>query len=180
MRKGFRFGRLAWFVLIALLLACFGIFPLLAKTDFQDGKIPIPYFAIPDSGGANNGPGQKDLTQMGWIEDVTTAGGPYIDLFWSWDENTVSGGNTLDGCALFDNNGNTLIDFAVCGTVNGKTNSMFLKTVTPYTCGDTRNDRCGTPTVKPYSTGEILGGALKASPLSNFPAITDELTTNTD
>jgi hypothetical protein len=181
MRKGFRFRRgLSISIAAALAIACFGIYPLLAKTDFTDGKIPPPYFAVPDTGGANNGPGQKDLTQMGWIEDVTTAGGPYIDLFFSWDENTVSGGNTLDGCVLFDNNGNTLIDFAVCGSVNGKPNSMFLKSVTAYTCVDTRNDRCGSPVVKPYVAGDVVGGALKVSPLTNFPASSDELTTNTD
>jgi hypothetical protein len=181
MRKGFRFGRRApVYVAVALILTCFGIFPLLAKTDFTDGKVPQPYFAVPDSGGANNGPGQKDLTQMGWIEDVSNPSSPVIDLFWSWDEITVSGGNTLDGCALFDNNGNTLIDFAICGSINGKTNAMYLKTVTAYTCVDTRNDRCGGPAVKASAAGDIVGGALKVNPLGNMPAATDELTTNTD
>jgi len=181
MRKGFRFGqRVPLYVAAALVLTCFGIFPLLAKTDFTDGKVPPPYFAVPDSGGANNGPGQKDLTQMGWIEDVSTPANPIIDLFFSWDEIAISGGNTLDGCALFDNNGNTLIDFAICGSVNGKTNAMFLKSVTAYSCVDTRNDRCGGPVVVPSAAGDIVGGALKVNPLSNMPVATDELTTNTD
>jgi hypothetical protein len=181
MRKGFRLGRgVSFFSLSALMLACFGIFPLLAKTDFTDGKIPAPYFAVPDSGGANNGPGQKDLTQMGWFEDVSNASNPVIDLFWSWDEVTVSGGNTLDGCALFDSNGNTLIDFAICGSINGKANAMYLKSVTAYTCVDSRNDRCGSPAVQSYGSSDIVGGGLKANPLSNPPLATDELTTNTD
>jgi hypothetical protein len=172
MRKGFRsWGRVPFYLTAtALMVAAFGIYPLLAVTNFTGGKIPPPYFAVPDSGGANNGPGQKDLTQMGWIEDPTTAGGgPFIDLFWSWDENTVSGGNTLDGCALFDNNGNTLIDFAICGSVNGKTNQMYLKSVTAYTCVDTRVDRCGGPAVKAAGAGDIVGGGLKVNPLSNKP-----------
>jgi hypothetical protein len=120
---------------------------------------------------------------MGWIEDVTTPDRPYIDLFWSWDENTINGGNTLDGCALFDSNNNTLIDLAVCGTVtrtNGPSGGMFLKTVTAYTCVDSRNDRCGGPALKPHTAADIVGGGLKANPLVNMPVATDELLTNTD
>src|SRR5215510_5541620 len=85
MRNGFRVRVLALCFLTALALTCtWMMLPLFAKVDFQNGKVPEPYFAVSDSGGANNGPGQKDLTQMGWIEDVTTSGGPFIDLFWSW------------------------------------------------------------------------------------------------
>src|ERR1051325_1364978 len=152
MRKGFRIRRsFALFLLAALMFTIQGMLPVLAKTDFAGGKVPPPYFAVADSGGANNGPGQKDLTQMGWFEDVTTSGGPYIDLFWSWDEITIGGGNTLDGCALFDSNGNTLIDFAICGSATGKSGGMYLKSVTAYTCIDSRNDRCGSPVVKSFA-----------------------------
>jgi hypothetical protein len=183
MRNGFRVRVLASCFLFALALSCIGLLNLFAKTDFPGGDVPAPYFAVSDSGGANNGPGQKDLTQMGWFEDVSPATGPVIDLFWSWDENTVSGGNTLDGCALFDHNNNTLIDTAVCGTVekkSGQNPGMFIKAVTVYTCVDSRNDRCGGPAVKPYSAADIVGGGLKVNPTVNLPLAGDELLTNTD
>ena len=183
MRNGFRVRVLASCFLTALVLTCFGMLTLFAITAFPDGKIPPPYFAVSDSGGANNGPGQKDLTQMGWFEDVTTSGGPYIDLFWSWDEITVSGNNTLDGCALFDSDNDTMIETAVCGTViqtKGASAGMYLKSVTVYSCADSRNDRCANPILQSYADGDIAGGALKGDPLADLPLLTDELRTNTD
>ena len=183
MRNGFRVRVLVLLFLTAFALTCIEMIPLFAKVDFPGTAVPEPYFAVPDSGGANNGPGQKDLTQMGWFEDLTTPGGPFIDLFWSWDEITVSGNNTLDGCALFDNNNNTLIDFAVCATIerkSGQSAGMFLKAVTVYTCVDSRNDRCGGPTLKSYTAADIIGGGLKPNPLNNPPLANDELLTNTD
>src|SRR5262245_13815813 len=65
---------------------------------------PAGFKWVIDAQGANDQPGQKDLTVMGrW--DHTNVLDPYygyLDIFWSWDDAKVSGGNSIDGCALFD------------------------------------------------------------------------------
>jgi hypothetical protein len=47
---------------------------------------PPPYYIVNDLNGANDEPGQKDLTRMGRYDDP--AG--YLDIFWSWDEGTTA------------------------------------------------------------------------------------------
>lgn len=100
-----------------------------------------------DSAGANDEPGQKDLTKM-CIDSVTG------QISWNWDEISVNGANTLDGCALFDTDGDGFVNRAICiSTTDGVT---FTKTA--YTCNDTRVDRCagantGTPAVSTCSLG---------------------------
>ena len=73
-----------------------------------------------DVHGANDVPGQVDMTQMG--RDTSEA--PNYRIFWSWDSISAwtGTGQTGDACALFDNdtaaadpNGN--IDFVVCARV---------------------------------------------------------------
>src|SRR5262245_49906185 len=51
---------------------------------------------VNDTLGANDEPGQKDLTQL-CIDD---AGLPNtLQVTWNWDEISVSGNNTLDACS---------------------------------------------------------------------------------
>ena len=56
--------------------------------------IPPNFFAVKDQQGANDQPGQKDLTQMGRDESDPY----YYKLFWSWDETAAwtGSGNTGD------------------------------------------------------------------------------------
>jgi hypothetical protein len=93
-------------------------------------------------GGRNDEPGQKDLTLQGTdSSDLPTA----INVLWNWDETSVGGGNSLDGCTLFDSDGDGNANFAFCATVGNVSNqnkTLVLKSETLYTCGDTRNDRC--------------------------------------
>jgi hypothetical protein len=122
------------------------------------------YSTQQDQGGANDVPGQKDLTIQGTnTSDMPTA----INVLWNWDDTSVGGGNTLDGCALFDTDtagaglGNA--DAAFCATVGNLSNSnhtLVLQSTTLYTCGDTRNDRCSSQiaVVSPVSAGTVCGG----------------------
>jgi hypothetical protein len=153
--------------------------------------IPFQYFAVTDSGGANNGPGQKDLTQMGFYEDKGVIADPtddVLDVVWSWDEISVSGNNTLDGCALFDSDGDTFINVSICATiqkVNGPSGGMFLAgTPTVYTCSDNKDDRCTNPSQQPApSLANLIGGALVVDGAGNLLAIPGnpfDLITNTD
>jgi len=102
------------------------------------------------AGGRNDEPGQKDLTLQGTdTGDLPTA----INVLWNWDETSVGGGNTLDGCTLFDTDaagtaGDGLVDFAFCaivGNVSKSNKTLELKDTVLYTCGDDRNDRCTQP-----------------------------------
>ena len=144
------------------------VLPLLADVPTA---IPSIYFYVKDSGGANNGPGQKDLTLMGWYEDKgdpLTTSDDVLDMIWNWDEITVSGNNTLDGCALFDSDGDGDINLGICATVlkvNGPTGGMFLKngTVSIYTCSDAKNDRCTNPTLQGAPGANITAGAIVVS-----------------
>jgi hypothetical protein len=116
------------------------------------------YSTLNDAQGANDEPGQKDLTMQG---TNTSALPTAINTLWNWDDTSVGGGNTLDGCALFDTDtagaglGNA--DAVFCATVANvsKANkTLELKFETLYGCGDSRNDRCAQPiTVKTQSSG---------------------------
>ena len=93
---------------------------------------------VNDTAGANDEPGQKDLTML----CVDTAGLPTsLSVSWNWDQINVSGDNTLDACSLFDTDGDGNVNFALC--VTDPTDDPI--TVTLYTCGDAKNDRCTSP-----------------------------------
>src|SRR5215211_7917771 len=93
---------------------------------------------VNDIAGANDEPGQKDLTQL----CIDNAGLPTsLSVTWNWDEITVSGNNTLDACALFDTDGDGNVNFSLC--VTDPTDDPI--TITLYTCGDTKSDRCTNP-----------------------------------
>ena len=183
---------LRWLVLpFAAALAIAGVVRVLPLLAAVPTVYPSIFFAVKDSGGANNGPGQKDLTQMGWYEDKGNINDPLddvLDLAWSWDEITVSGNNTLDGCALFDSDGDTFINVAICATVqkvNGPSGGMFLKgTPTVYTCSNAKEDRCTNPVLQASpSATDLIGGALVVDGVGNLSAIPAnpfDLVTNTD
>lgn len=100
-----------------------------------------------DTAGANDVPGQKDLTKL----CVDYAGNPTtVFTKWNWDETGTSGANTLDACSLFDTDGDGNINYAVCVTTQG--DPATLQTVTTYSCGDDKADRCTSP-VAPVSNG---------------------------
>src|SRR6266508_4631736 len=93
---------------------------------------------VNDTAGANDEPGQKDLTQL----CVDEAGLPTsLSVTWNWDEISVSGNNTLDACSLYDTDGDGNVNFSLC--VTDPTDDPIVTTL--YTCGDDRVDRCSQP-----------------------------------
>jgi hypothetical protein len=74
--------------------------------------VPTSFFVVPDEQGPNDQPGQVDLTVFG--RDTSTPG--LYNLFWDWDSVNFTG-QTGDACALFDYNGNGMIDVAVCSEI---------------------------------------------------------------
>ena len=139
--------------------------------------IPSSYFTVTDEHGANDVPGQVDLTQMG--RDDATAG--LYKVYWSWDSHTAwtGSGQTGDACALFDTDGDTNINYVVCARVanfNANPNDVRVapksatETVYLFECSDKKNDRCTTP--GPLASTTITAGA--------FSPATSNLITHTD
>ncbi len=96
---------------------------------------------VNDTAGANDEPGQKDLTKL-CIDEANLPTSEHVT--WNWDETGTSGANTLDGCALFDTDGDGNINYSVCVTTTG--NPAVIQSTTLYSCGDDKVDRCTSPT----------------------------------
>ena len=96
---------------------------------------------VVDENGANDEPGQKDLTQL----TIDYAGLPAsVFVSWNWDEISWSGANTGDGCALFDTDDDLNVDAAICVTITGDPAELF--DVRLYECtADAKVDRCTGP-----------------------------------
>jgi prealbumin domain-containing protein len=101
-----------------------------------DTSISDPGFSFTaDVQGANDQPGQKDLTAHA---TYLTLNDLYVG--WKWDDTGLSGTNTGDGCALFDTDGDGKVNGALCVTISGA--AATWQSTRVYTCGDTKNDRC--------------------------------------
>jgi hypothetical protein len=121
----------------ALLLGLF----LFTLTASPAAAQPPPVFTgcQNDVQGANDEPGQKDLTRF----CVAAGNGPF-QLFtqWDWDLIALSGGNTGDACTLYDTDGDGNANVAVCVTIRDHGEPATLGAVRLFTCNDTRPDRC--------------------------------------
>lgn len=90
-----------------------------------------------DSAGANDVPGQKDLTKM----CADYSGLPTnIGTSWNWDDTSFPGSNTGDACSLFDSNGNGKADYALCVEIGGNPATYQAKFL--YSCNDSSAQRC--------------------------------------
>ncbi len=131
--------------------------------------IPSNYIGgvVHDEHGANDVPGQVDVTQMG----RDTAANPNIRVFWSWDSVTAwtGSGQTGDACALFDTeDADAFINYVVCARVQN-TNAGALVQVLPasanhpvyiFDCSNKKNDRCTSPAPRSYAAGQVTAGPL--------------------
>ena len=91
-----------------------------------------------DVDGANDDPGQKDVTQfcvgLG-------ANDPFeIHATASLDLATISGGTTSDLCMLFDSDGDARINAALCTTLSGS--PAVVSDVRVLSCNDSKSDNC--------------------------------------
>jgi len=123
------------------------------------GAVAAPV-CVNDTAGANDQPGQKDLTKL----CVDYAGVPTtVQTTWNWDETGTNGANTMDACSLFDTDGDGNINYSVCVTT--KNDPAQLQTTSTYSCGDSKSDRC-TSAVVPVSNGTT---SCNVSQVTNDP-----------
>jgi hypothetical protein len=137
--------RRLWQLVPALLLAL-GLLVITAPAVALDTTNPPSFTFVNDQNGADDQPGQKDLSAHA-VAPGTVGGDLWVA--WKWDVTSLSGGNTGDGCALFDTDGDSKVNFAICVTIAG--NPAAKQAVSIYTCGDAKVDRC-------TSTAALLAG----------------------
>ena len=117
------------------------------------GHLPVPSDCQSDVDGANDQPGQKDLTQF-----CAAAGTSSIELNtkWNWDLETLPGGNTGDACSLYDSDADGNANLVVCITIRDGGTPADLGAVRLFTCGDGSPNRCTSPVQ--LAVNECVGG----------------------
>lgn len=111
-----------------------------------------------DVNGANDEPGQRDLTRMcADYDSLPTT----LKVTWNWDDIAWSGSNTGDACALFDTDGDGNANNALCVTVSGTPAAFQSKTL--YSCNDTKTDRCGSPNSTLSASGTICTSSIQST-----------------
>src|SRR5918995_4664415 len=164
-------------VVTLAVVSAIAFFGLAGPAAASHNTIPSGYFVVVDQGGANDvNASQVDLTQMGRDdEDATT-----YKLFWSWDatDDWTGAGQTGDACALFDNDGDGNVNFAVCARISNPDadpNTVKLTADSPmlFACTDARDDRCSQPTEIALITGVQAGALGSRDPNANLITDTD-------
>lgn len=121
---------------------------------FAAEALPLPVNCQVDPRGANDRPGQRDVT-MFCVDRGN--GAPWeLHAALSFDETTVRGSNTMDSCALFNTDGDAFANLAVCVTLDGGggDNLTRLQSVRLFTCDNRKADKCmgPVPVPGPYTT----------------------------
>jgi hypothetical protein len=124
------------------LLALMTLLPL-ATFSLATPALGAPFSAI-DEEGANDEPGQKDLTRLASDDSGLPTS---LSVSWNWDITSQSGNNTADGCALFDSDNDGFANFALCEVWKGTppTGTPTHLETRLYNCNDSRVDRCAGP-----------------------------------
>jgi uncharacterized repeat protein (TIGR01451 family) len=142
---------------------------VISSVTFTDSYTNGNFLCENDLQGANDEPGQKDLTKM--CRD-TTSPDP-VNITWDWDEKSPGGnlgGNTGDACSLFDTDGDGFANYSMCVIVDG--NPSVYQNKVLYSCGDAKADRCTNPT-------EVPSGSVTSNCSANVQS-TDPFTNGTD
>jgi Cys-rich repeat protein len=116
---------------IAVALACAFVF--VVSTPASAARCVI------DVDGANDEPGQKDVTQF--CSGMGTGSPHELHTSASLDLTSISGGNTADVCLLFDSDSDGKINIALCTTLSGSPASVT--DVRMLTCNDAATSKCG-------------------------------------
>ncbi|MBE0609807.1 MAG: hypothetical protein IH609_10530 [Dehalococcoidia bacterium] len=117
---------------------------------------------IVDDGGANDvpGDGQKDLTTL----SVDYAGLPAsLAVGWNWDETSVSGGNSMDACSLYDTDGDGNANYSVCLMVHFDPPALPTVQTIVWSCSDNGNDRCTSPNTDTPAVLSSCSAAVSAT-----------------
>ncbi len=112
-----------------------------------------------DENGADDQPGQKDLSS----HSVANPAPGDLWVSWKWDVTSLSGGNTGDGCALFDTDADSKVNFAICVTIQGNPAVQAPTSPRVYTCGDGKVDRCTSTYVQVSPINSACGTNTSAS-----------------
>ena len=133
--------RLSLIPIVIALLMNLVIGPLAPVIQDGIGDVLAAPETVVDENGANDEPGQKDLTQLTIDYDGLPAS---VFVSWNWDEISWSGANTGDACALFDTDDDLNVDAAICVTISGDPAELF--DVRLFECtADAKVDRCTGP-----------------------------------
>jgi hypothetical protein len=120
---------------------------------------------VTDTAGANDEPGQKDLTRLCSDDSGLPA---TLAITWQWDQTGWTGSNTGDACALFDTDGDGNANYSLCTIVSGTPATFQQKQL--YRCSDTWPDKCMGPT--PIGSSSVCTAGVQgtfASPADPFP-----------
>ncbi len=145
-------------VLIALLMNLL-IGPLAPVLDSEGSDALAALEVINDEQGANDEPGQKDLTQLG----IDYAGLPdSVFVQFNLDDTAWSGNNSGDGCTLFDTDADLNVNFSLCATVKGDPAEIVSTTL--YACtADAKVDRCTGPALLTITGDTSCDAAILAA-----------------
>jgi hypothetical protein len=132
-----------WLALLAIVMLGTG---LTATSVLAHTPTGADFTFTADDAGANDYPGQKDLTAQSSLNHDG-----YFWTAWKWDDIAWNGNNTGDGCSLFDTNDDGFVEYAVCATIKGK-NPVTFVSVALYSCNNKWVDRCGGSTLLFTST----------------------------
>jgi hypothetical protein len=149
-----RFGRRR--SIHALLLVVAGLAVLMLGPGAMSASAAVT--VTNDVQGANDEPGQKDLTRF--TIDSSAAPGTLVVSF-NHDETGFTGSNTGDGCLLFDTDGDGNANYALCTTFGGDPST--LQSTSLYSCGDDRSDRCSQPATAIASFNSTCSVAVTAT-----------------
>lgn len=126
--------------LVVIVMALFAGMMLTAGQASAAISFPAGMVFVNDEDGANDEPGQKDLTRLG----IDYAGLPSsLQVSWNWDNTGWPGANTGDACAMFDTDSDGRVNYSLCAIVEG--DPAVYKGTRMYSCGDDKVDRCTNP-----------------------------------
>ncbi len=103
-----------------------------------------------DADGANDLPGQSDITQACYNFDGLSDPDPSYIITVNFDDTGFPGKNTGDGCALFDTDADVLgfIDYAICFQIGDNPAELEPGSPFAYQCTSPNdNDSCGGATL---------------------------------
>ncbi|MEJ7800634.1 MAG: hypothetical protein WKF60_08950, partial [Ilumatobacter sp.] len=140
----------------------------------QPASAADPIVAVDDAG-PDDEPGQKDLNALS--VDYGAPGASNIVVTFNFDNTSTSGANTLDGCALFDTDGDGFANFAQCQTISSDGGQV----VSQYRCtADSRADRCAGPEVVSGFASTSMAAIVPGSdPFQEVPSHTSGNTCTT-
>lgn len=111
-----------------------------------------------DVNGVNDFTGQKDLNRMcGDYSSLPTT----LAINWNWDDASWPGGNSGDGCALFDTDSDANANYALCVTIGGSPASFQSRIL--YSCNDSKPDRCAGKATIPVSASTSCTASVQNS-----------------